>query len=100
MLNQDSKSTNMTHKERIEREAESRTNYKIRQQWFKYGANFALDLDRWVKCSDRMPELDERVIVKGSYGIVTATFFDDGFRCLGMTIEDVTHWQPLPKLPK
>ena len=59
-------------------------------------------MNQWIKCSERMPELDddgcsEMVFVVGPKKLILQNF----------TIEDewqfpmeVTHWMPLPELPE
>lgn len=62
----------------------------------------------WIKCSERMPELGDDMIVfadgivmsgvsyvkkKGFY--IQALEYDDD-----ETIDNVTHWQPLPEPPQ
>ena len=56
----------------------------------------------WIKCSERMPELDddghsEMVLVVGKKKIIQPNFLvDDEW----VFLMDITHWMPLPELPK
>ena len=64
----------------------------------------------WIKCSDKLPEPDEHVLVYGEDGIFTA-YRDDNekyptWNCypVGSYASDglvycITHWMSLPKLP-
>ena len=56
----------------------------------------------WIKCSERMPELDddghsEMVLVVGKKKIIQQNFLVDDEWVLPM---EVTHWMPLPEPPK
>lgn len=56
----------------------------------------------WIKCSERMPELDddghsEMVLVAGRNGSIHLNFLIDDEWSLAM---EATHWMPLPELPK
>ena len=56
----------------------------------------------WIKCSERMPELDddgrsEMVLVVGKKKIIQQNFLVDDEWVFSM---DITHWMPLPELPK
>lgn len=56
----------------------------------------------WIKCSERMPELDddgysEMVLVAGRNGSIRLNFLIDDEWSLAM---EITHWMPLPKPPK
>lgn len=56
----------------------------------------------WIKCSERMPELDddghsEMVLVVGKKKIIQQNFLVDDEWVFPM---DITHWMPLPKPPK
>lgn len=68
---------------------------------------------RWIPVEERLPELDELVLVIASgkpkenitldNAVELATLYSDGW-CLEMCPEwtgaTVTHWMPLPELPK
>ena len=56
----------------------------------------------WIKCSDRLPDLDddgysERVLVLNSYGDIIFSCIVNHDWEFG---KDITHWMPLPELPK
>lgn len=56
----------------------------------------------WIKCSERMPELDddghsEMVLVVGKKKIIQQNFLVDDEWVFPM---DITNWMPLPELPK
>lgn len=56
----------------------------------------------WIKCSERMPELDddgrsEIVLVAGRNGSINLNFLIDDKWFNAM---EVTHWMPLPQPPK
>lgn len=61
----------------------------------------------WIKCSDQMPENDERkpvAIYTGNYlgqGMFVASYDDNEFSDYweGTEIKGVTHWMPLPAAP-
>lgn len=56
----------------------------------------------WIKCSERMPELDDdghskMVLVVGKKKIIQQNYLvDDEW----VFLMDITHWMPLPELPK
>ena len=64
-------------------------------------------MSEWIKCSDRMPEHCQEVIVcwnnyyvSDNYEVHAATYNAD-FECFyihkaGLSVKDVTHWMPLP----
>ena len=58
--------------------------------------------DNWIKCSERLPELDddghsEMVLVADRNGSIRLNYLiDDEW----MVPIEVTHWMPLPELPK
>lgn len=59
-------------------------------------------MSRWIKCSDRLPELDddgysETVISVGPTKTIYLNYLKDGE---WMVPIEVTHWQPLPAPPK
>lgn len=74
---------------------------------------------KWIKCSQQMPEIGERIIgynkennlvTKMFYGSYTEkliggevptkiTFYSDEDCCGRYEYENVTHWMPLPPLP-
>ena len=56
----------------------------------------------WVKCSERMPELYESVLVLYTDGSISDdwTIERKGQRTWNcISTEDATHWMPLPDLP-
>lgn len=68
------------------------------------GKRFAgwCDMSRWIKCSDRLPDLDddgysERVLALNSDEDIIFSWIVNHDWEFG---EDITHWMPLPELPK
>lgn len=60
-------------------------------------------MSNWIKCSDRLPDLDddgysEPVLAINEIGNIQVVSFysDEGWDSYG----EVTHWQPLPEPPK
>lgn len=56
----------------------------------------ALKRTTWIPCSERLPKVGEEVLVYSSSRGVVADYYDRGIFGYG----DVTHWMPLPELPK
>lgn len=56
----------------------------------------ALERTRWIPCRERPPEVGEEVLAYSSSRGVVADYYDRGIFGYG----DVTHWMPLPELPK
>lgn len=57
----------------------------------------------WIKCSERLPDTDKTVIVDGgiAYQRNGGWFSLTGIEYPGRLIQwNVTHWRPLPPLPK
>lgn len=56
----------------------------------------------WVKCSERMPEIDVPVLVHTGSGMeIDHTYdFGDGASFYNDLYDDVTHWMPLPAPPQ
>lgn len=105
----------MNIKEQIEREAEIRYphNYHSQKETFIHGANFALGLDRWVKVEDGLPGayaetpncsidclITDGVIADTAYLKYSINTWIVCSTQKPFTGDPVTHWQPLPKLPK
>lgn len=73
----------------------------------------ALERTRWIPCSERLPESDLEVLViasgkVGNITLVNSVEIGDFDRDEGWILEmwpgwedpNVTHWMPLPELPK
>ena len=63
----------------------------------------------WIKCSERMPDEEGRVIGYGATLSVGEFYFDAEDETFSFsnycgehhfTTKDVTHWQPLPEPPQ
>ena len=56
----------------------------------------------WVKCSERMPELDVPVLVHTGNGMdIDRTYdFSDGVSFCNDLYGEFTHWMPLPEMPE
>ena len=61
---------------------------------------------RWIKCSERMPELKTLalVFIGNETGDIDIAYFGKNGRWLSddsnSSFDYITHWQPLPKAPK
>ncbi|WP_194761197.1 DUF551 domain-containing protein [Pantoea ananatis] len=61
--------------------------------------------DGWVKCSERMPENSDAVLVCQEGGITFCAeydggeFYPDEFPNLPKQGKEITHWMPLPAAP-
>ena len=53
----------------------------------------------WVKCSERMPELDVPVLVVNQNGIDLGVIYDGDDWFLADAEREITHWMPLPAPP-
>lgn len=56
----------------------------------------ALERQRWIPCSERLPEAGEEVLVFSRSRGIAVDYYD---RCL-FGYADVTHWMPLPEPPE
>lgn len=60
----------------------------------------------WIKCSERMPEINERVLVYQEEGVHGGNPIDIEYReCRDFWSDQgifsgITHWMPLPQTPK
>lgn len=60
-------------------------------------------MTNWIKCSERLPEMETDVIVSKVNGHIRIGFLAYGHQwCVrpGSWPIEVTHWQPLPEAPK
>ena len=60
-------------------------------------------VNRWIPCSERLPEKFEYVLCVGRDGMgilryTGATWLDEN--AIAYTMNEITHWMPLPDLPK
>ena len=53
----------------------------------------------WVKCGERMPELDVPVLVVDQNGIDLGVIYDGDDWFLADAEREITHWMPLPTPP-
>ena len=55
----------------------------------------------WIPVTERLPQLNERVLVCINYGMITVAQRDNaGFKVAGMPVRGVKHWTYLPTKPK
>jgi hypothetical protein len=59
----------------------------------------------WIKCSDRMPEDGRDVLVWDINREVSKRYYTEGayfasFHGHWKTLDEVTHWMPLPEAPE
>lgn len=52
---------------------------------------------QWVKCSERLPDLDGHYLVRNNIGREISYFFK---RHGSFIDNNITHWMPLPPAPK
>ena len=57
--------------------------------------------NNWIKCGEKMPENNTRVIVCDQYDSISMqTYINDKYKWDGMHSDAiVTHWMPLPEPP-
>lgn len=58
---------------------------------------------QWIKCEDRMPEYNEKILTSGIHGRATGTLSGQGWVIDGYLragSENPNHWMPLPEVPK
>lgn len=70
----------------------------------QYVAN-APAVDRWISVKDRLPEVGKVVLAFGTRSATTGMFQgvsarNDLWWWKGHTIKHVSHWMPIPNLPK
>ncbi|TLI63247.1 DUF551 domain-containing protein [Escherichia sp. E1130] len=62
--------------------------------------------DGWIKCSERMPEEHEPILVHQEGGVIFCAEYEDGefypdeFPNVPKQGCEITHWMPLPAVPK
>lgn len=63
-------------------------------------------MSNWIKCSDRLPRINQSVLVVRIGNVANmflkkdGLWYSDGYgvECL-KGFDDITHWQPLPDAP-
>jgi len=86
---------------------------EIAEQWAQGSDSFAAELlakayldlleqNRWIPVSERLPEEDKNVIVSGGLAYLEdGIWYSDTGQDYGRPIQwAVTHWKPLPNVPK
>lgn len=84
----------------------------------KYFANYLIShgvtVQKWISVYDRLPNLDEAVLVLAEYLQIKTNYYEvwSLFKCEsgeiiwvdksgnGHSLKEVTHWMPLPEPPK
>ncbi len=78
----------------------------------KPGATFVYPQDKWISVEDRLPEINEEIliVIRSKYGrpykirvgIYSGNdeWEDDAERYCPGTMGVITHWMPLPEVPK
>jgi hypothetical protein len=58
------------------------------------------NITKWVKCTDQMPDEEQKILIYDKYGIELGLLTDYGsFVGDSRFIEEATHWMPLPSKP-
>ena len=74
------------------------TNVGSRREWYQKGYQDGLDADKWIPCSERLPEDDTDVLICIGEFVHEARFYEGHFsNAYGMWYKAVQHWQPLPE---
>ena len=60
-------------------------------------------MSEWIKCDERLPEVDELILAASGRAVIPAVYLEDGKFYLDdadtLIVSPVTHWQPLPQAP-
>lgn len=56
--------------------------------------------NRWRKCSEEVPEQEERVLLLDGRTLLTGSLVGSNYVDDRGLLFDVTHWMPLPDLPE
>lgn len=94
----------------IEELSKDRDNWKAtakeeREEYWHWFDQYQKDVHRWIPVTERLPEKFENCLIankRGKHydidkGWWNGSFFD---RCAKGSYSNVTHWMPLPELPK
>lgn len=57
-------------------------------------------VNQWISVEDRLPENDRDVLVYDKVSGMWIAQYDNRWETEEFILDDVTHWQPLPELPK
>ena len=57
-------------------------------------------MSEWISVEDRLPETGERVLIWKRQALEAVRYADKKFNRFGRSIDNATHWMPLPEPPK
>lgn len=58
------------------------------------------NMSEWISVKDRLPEIGERVLIYSRQTLEAIRYEGKKFNRFGVSVDDATHWMPLPAPPK